>query len=594
MKYPKEYLDEIKTRLKVSTVVSKTVSLKKRGKEFVGLSPFKSEKTPSFTVNDDKEFYHCFATSEHGNIFDFIMKTQNLKFGEAVKFLANLAGMRPYTFSKQDEEREKKWKEYLSIYSQYVDFYHNELLKNETYSNARDYLKNRSLGKEEVKKFKIGYIEKNPNFFEKLKNKFSDQALVESGLFYLDEKKKIYLERFRGRLIFPINNISSQPIALGGRIIEKLDYLAKYINSPETAFFKKGSNLYNLDLARKLSNKLDHIYLVEGYMDVVGLSKNGIENVVANLGTSLTDRQILILNQFFDDIIICFDGDESGYKAALRAAENSIKELQPEKQISFLFLPDGEDPDSFANKNGKVNFIDFAKQSKISIHQFIFNHYKNQTSNDPSSMAIFEKKLRSIVSTIKDNFIKKYVLEFFLEKISSLTPHSNVSKKKFYSKKIKSLQSTQKHFIERELFSSIELKEFSLLYLILSNLKTFQENIYLLENIRLFTSENKLIFETVLSKLKTGEELKIDILNIDNQLVEKIFKFAPIKHILKNNKKDQQKIFELLDEYLHAAEIHSLEIRIEELESKFSKDLSETTFNEINDLKEEKKRKNIN
>ena len=174
MKYPKEYLDEIKTRLKVSTVVSKSVVLKKRGKEFVGLSPFKTEKTPSFTVNDEKEFYHCFATSEHGNIFDFVMKTQNFKFGEAVKYLAQLAGMQPYMFSKQDEEREKKWKEYLSIYTQYVDFYHKELLKNDIYSNAREYLKNRSLGKEEVKKFKIGYIEKNPNFFDQLKDQFSE------------------------------------------------------------------------------------------------------------------------------------------------------------------------------------------------------------------------------------------------------------------------------------------------------------------------------------------------------------------------------------------------------------------------------------
>ena len=216
--------------LKVSTVVSKTVSLKKRGKEFVGLSPFKNEKTPSFTVNDEKEFYHCFATSEHGNIFDFVMKTQNFKFGEAVKHLAQLAGMQPYMFSKQDEEREKKWKEYLSIYSKYVDFYHSELLKNETLSYARDYLKNRSLSKEEVKKFKIGYIEKNTSFFDRLKNEFSEQTLAESGLFYLDEKKKTYVERFRGRLIFPINNISGQPIALGGRIIENLDYLAKYYN----------------------------------------------------------------------------------------------------------------------------------------------------------------------------------------------------------------------------------------------------------------------------------------------------------------------------------------------------------------------------
>ena len=210
MKYPKEYLDEIKLRLKVSTVVSKYVSLKKRGREFVGLSPFKNEKTPSFTVNDEKEFYHCFATSEHGNIFDFVMKTQNLKFGETVKYLAQMAGMQPYIFSKEDEEREKKWREYISIYTQYVDFYHNELLKNDAYSNVRKYLNNRSLGKEEVKKFKIGFIEKNPNFFDKLKNEFSEQALIESGLFYLDEKKKIYVERFRGRLIFPINNISGQ------------------------------------------------------------------------------------------------------------------------------------------------------------------------------------------------------------------------------------------------------------------------------------------------------------------------------------------------------------------------------------------------
>ena len=591
MKYPKEYLDEIKTRLKVSTVVSKTVSLKKRGKEFVGLSPFKTEKTPSFTVNDDKEFYHCFATSEHGNIFDFIMKTQNLKFGEAVKSLANLAGMRPYTFSKQDEEREKKWKEYLSIYSQYVDFYHNELLKNETNSNARDYLKSRSLGKDEVKKFKMGYIEKNPNFFDKLKNEFSEQALVESGLFYLDEKKKIYVERFRGRLIFPINNISSQPIALGGRIIEKLDYLAKYINSPETPFFKKGSNLYNLDSARKLSNKIDHVYLVEGYMDVVGLNKNGIDNVVANLGTSLTDRQILILNQFFDDIIICFDGDESGYKAALRAAENSIKELQPEKQISFLFLPDGEDPDSYANKNGKANFIDFTKQAKISIHQFIFNHYKQQTDNNPSSMAIFEKKLRSIANTIKDDFIKKYVLEFFLEKISSLTPHSNVGKKQFYVKKIKSLQSTQKYFNESKLLSGVEIKEFSLLYLVMNNLDIFQENIHLIENIALFSEENKLILETLISKLKSGEKLTLQEIPIDPQLTEKIFKFASIKHILNNHQNNPDKIFELLEEVSRDLKNYDLEFRIEELESKFTKDLSESTFNEIRELK---KQKNIN
>ena len=591
MKSPKEYLDEIKTRLKVSTVVSKTVSLKKRGKEFVGLSPFKTEKTPSFTVNDEKEFYHCFATSEHGNIFDFVMKIQNLKFGEAVKYLAQLAGMQPYMFSKQDEEREKKWKEYQSIFSQYVDFYHNELLKNESYSVARDYLKNRSITKEEVKKFKIGYIQKNPNFYEKLKDNYSEQTLAETGLFYLDEKKKIYVERFRGRLIFPINNISGQPIALGGRIIENLDYLAKYINSPETNFFKKGSNLYNLDVARKLSNKIDHIYLVEGYMDVVGLSKNGVDNTVANLGTSLTDKQILTLNQFFDDIIICFDGDESGYKAALRAAENSIKELRPEKQISFLFLPQKEDPDSFVNKNGKNYFLDFTKKSKLTIHQFIFSHYKKQTENDPSSLAVFEKKLRSIANTIKDNFIKKYVLEYFLEKISELTPYSNLNKKKFYIKKAKSLETTKKLFNESQSLTGVELKEFSLLYLIMNNLNLLQSNIFLIENIKLFTEINKKILAAIIVKLRSGEQISIETLGLDQQLLDKINKFAPIKYILKIKSKNNHQILEFLEDIKRDLINYDLEFRIQELESKFSKDMSETTFNELKALKKEK---NIN
>ena len=590
MKYPKEYLDEIKTRLKVSSVVSKSVQLKKRGKEFVGLSPFKTEKTPSFTVNDEKGFYHCFSTSEHGNIFDFIMKTQNLKFGEAVRSLANLAGMRPYTFSKQDEERENNWKEYSLIYNQYVQFYHDELLKNESSNLAREYLKKRNLSKEEVKKFKIGYVERNPNFYEKLKNQFSEKILIESGLFYLDEKKNIYVERFRERIIFPINSISGQPIGLGGRTIQENNYLAKYINSPETPFFKKGSNLYNLDLARKLSNKIDHVYLVEGYMDVVGLSKNKIENVVANLGTSLTDKQILILNQFFEDIIICFDGDESGYKAALRAAENSIKELQPEKQISFLFLPDGEDPDSFANKNGKDYFIDFTKQNKISIHQFIFEHHKTQTDNNPSSMAIFEKRLRTIAATIKDEYIKKYVLEYFLERVFSLTPNVN-NKKKFIPKKTRSLKLTQKYFNESKSISQIEIKEFSLLYLILNNLKIFQENFHLIEHIKLFTNENKLVFDAVLSRLKNDSVFTIDELLIDSQLIDKIFKFASIKHILNNNQNNHDKIFDLLEEIMKDLKNYELELRIEELESKFAKDLSESTFDEIRKLK---KSQNIN
>ncbi len=585
MKYPKEYLEEIKTRLKVSTVVSKTVNLKKRGKEFVGLSPFKTEKTPSFTVNDEKEFYHCFSTAEHGNIFDFVMKTQNLKFGEAVKTLANLAGMRPYTFSKEDEIREKKWDNYKSIFNKYVEHYHNELFKNSNSSAAKDYLKKRGLTKDEVQKFKIGFDTNDLNFQENIFKEHNENDIKDTGLFYFDENKKKYVSRFRERVLFPIKNISGDPIAIGGRILKDSEYLAKYINSPETPFFKKGSNLFNLDFARKLSNNINNIFLVEGYMDVIGLSKNKIDNVVANLGTSLTNRQILILNQFFDEIVICFDGDDSGYKAALRAAENSIIELKPEKKISFLFLPDNHDPDSFVNEKGKEFFLEFSKSNSVSIHKFIFDHYFENMDDSPSSKAIFEKRLRSISSTIKDEFIRKYVLEYFLEKISELSPNINFKYKKNYNKITKSLKSTQNYYNETKSLKAIDLKEFSFLYILLKKPELIKMNFNLIENVKLFSNENKLLLSEILSQSKNFEITDIKNINIDKSLIERVFKYASIKHIMVKNFNDDEKILEILSELIRDLKNHELEIRIEELESRFSEDLSEVTFNELKELK---------
>ena len=206
-------------------------------------------------------------------------------------------------------------------------------------------------------------------------------------------------------------------------------------------------------------------------------------------------------------------------------------------------------------------------------------------------MAIFEKKLRGIANTIKDDFIKKYVLEYFLEKIAELTPHSNQNNKKFYFKRTKSLESTKKHFKESQSLSAVELKEFSLLYLILNNLNMLNENIHLIENIKLFTEVNKKIFETIIKKLKSNDQIRIEDLQLDKQLLEKINKFAPIKHILKNQSEDKYKIMELLDDISRDLLNYDLEFRIQELESKFSIDMSETTFNE---LKELKKKQNLN
>ena len=584
MKYPKEYIDEIKTRLKVSTVISKTVNLKKRGKEFVGLSPFKNEKTPSFTVNDEKGFYHCFSTGEHGNIFDFIMKTQNLKFGETVRTLANLAGMRPYTFSREDEEREKKFKEYISVFNEYINICQNNITNNRNFI-IQNYLKKRDLSSEIIKNFRLGFNNDNKDIYDKLKINHSEEILSETGLFYFDEKNRKFIEKFRNRLIFPIFNINNSPIGVGGRIIEEKKFLAKYINSPETPFFKKGSNLYNLNNVRKLSNKVEDVYVVEGYMDVIGMYKEGIDNVVANLGTALTDKQILILNQFFNHIIICFDGDKSGQDAALRAAENSIVSLTPEKKISFLFLPDGDDPDTFIRKNKKDFFQKYSKENLLSIYEYIYESYKKNIDSSPSSLATLEKKLRKISYSIKDEFVKKYTLEYFLGQLEEFIPNTTLKKNKKSLNFSKSLNVTQKQFEKTKSLSAIEVKEYSILCLILKNLKFFCLHTELLNEIKLFTKENIIIFEKLKSEINVKKNVNIEDLSIDREILEKILNFSSIKYILDKKNLTKENILEIFNEILRDLKNFELEARIEELESKFSQDFSENTFNELKELK---------
>ena len=220
MKYPKDYLDEIKLRLKVSQVVGKTVQLKKRGKEFVGLSPFKNEKTPSFTVNDEKEFYHCFSTGEHGNIFDFLMKTKSLGFGEAVRTLAAEAGMQPYKFSNFDKKKDLRFQSYKNIFYDYMNYFNHQLF-NSTNQDALDYLLKRGLKKDIINDFQLGYVPWQNNFYNELLKKYSEDEINLTGLYYKNDKTGKYIDRFNSRIIFPIKNITGDTIAFGGRIIRE-------------------------------------------------------------------------------------------------------------------------------------------------------------------------------------------------------------------------------------------------------------------------------------------------------------------------------------------------------------------------------------
>ena len=418
MKYPKEYLDEIKLRLKVSQVVGKSVQLKKRGKEFIGLSPFKNEKNPSFTVNDEKEFYHCFSSGEHGNIFDFLMKTKSLSFGEAVKVLAAEAGMVPYKFTKMDTEKEKRFNSYKNIFKEYSDYFHEQIFKSEN-NQALKYLEKRGINQNIIKEFNLGYVPWQNDFFEKIKKKFSEEEIILTGLYYKNEKKNKFVDRFNSRIIFPINNLTGETIAFGGRIIRE-SLLAKYINSPETEFYKKGRTVFNLDKAKALRSETDEAVIVEGYMDVVSLYAAGIKNVISNSGTALTETQIELVWKFFSNPIICLDGDQSGQSAALRIAEKLLILIDENNKIYFSILPKGEDPDDFIKKNGKEKFIEFLKSKKI-IQSYIWDSYLSEVNtNNPFEISKFEKKIKRSCYGIKDEILKKYILEDFLEKLKNL------------------------------------------------------------------------------------------------------------------------------------------------------------------------------
>ena len=488
MKYPKEYLDEIKLRLKVSQVVGKHVKLKKRGKEFIGLSPFSNEKTPSFTVNDEKGFYHCFSTAEHGNIFDFLMKTKNYKFGEAVKTLAIDAGMQPYRFTKQDEEKQNRWKIYKEILEKYTNFCYQELVSNK-YSEINEYLNKRKISKEEIIFFKIGYASPKNDFYEILKKEFDEKQINSSGIYFFDEKRKKYVDRFRNRIIFPVKSLNGSVFALGGRTLSKTT-LAKYINSPETEFYKKGNNLYNINSAKEFRSETEEIFIVEGYMDVINLHKFGIKNVVANLGTAMTERQLDLIWSFFKKPIICLDGDNSGRKAAIRAAERLFPMMKENFNIYFLTLPENLDPDSYINQKGKESFLKLI-DNKIEISNFIWDSYFNEVDkNNPYSLALFEKKIKTLCYDVKDKTLGKYFLDNFVRRINELTPNLNFRKKFVKSIKFQNpLQETKEVYKQRNKFGEKQLKEFSILFLVMNNLDIFRRNIELISEVSFSNNE---------------------------------------------------------------------------------------------------------
>ena len=592
MKYPKEYLDEIKLRLKVSQVVGKSVKLKKRGKEFIGLSPFSNEKTPSFTVNDEKGFYHCFSSTEHGNIFDFLMKTKNYKFGEAVRALANDAGMPPFRFTKQDEEKQNRWKIYNSVLEKYINLCHQELILNK-HPEVYEYLNKIKITKKEITFFNIGYSPTQNNFYEVLKKEFDEKQINTSGIYYFDENKKKYVDRFRSRVIFPVKNLNGLNLAIGGRTLSKTSF-AKYINSPETEFYKKGNNLYNINEAKKNDNQSYEVYIVEGYMDVINLHKFGIKNVVANLGTAMTERQIDLIWRFFKNPIICLDGDSSGRKAAIRAAERLFPLLKPDTNIYFLTLPENLDPDAFINEKGKEAFLKFT-ESKLDILNFIWNsYYADVDSNNPQSLSLFEKKIKALCNDVKDKILAKYFLDNFIKKINELTPNLNYRKNKFFkTEKLNPLQQTKKVYSQRNKFEEKELKEFSMLFLVINNLDIFRKNIELISEINfsnnlLIEFKQKLIDYLLSEKFFDRKKIKLEDIELKfRNIIDIINNNALVKIIAKNKNEDE--IIAIFNEFVEELKKIELRSKIQFLEDKVSLNLDEKLYSELLSLRNQLK-----
>ena len=589
MKYPKEYLDEIKLRLKVSQVVGKTVQLKKRGKEFIGLSPFKNEKSPSFTVNDEKEFYHCFSSSEHGNIFDFLMKTKSIGFGEAVRSLAAEAGMQAYRFSNFDEKKDQRFKIYKNIFKDYVSFFQQKLFDTKN-QEPLNYLLNRSLKKDIIEEFQLGYVPWKNNFYDHLLKKYTEEEINSTGLYYKNDKTEKYIDRFNSRIIFPVKNLSGDPIALGGRIIRE-SKLAKYINSPETEFYKKGNMIFNLDKAKNLRSETDEVLIVEGYMDVVSVYGSGIKNVIANSGTALTERQISLIWKFFSNPIVCLDGDESGQKAAVRIAEKLFPLINEKNKIYFSIMPEGEDPDDYIKQNGKHGMLTLLKDKEI-IQSFIWNYQLNKVDqSNPYEISKFEKEIKRLSYTIQDETLKKYVLEDFLEKIRKLTPIQSLKQQNRYSsfhkkKDYKILKETKLLHQKRKDLSKIQIIEFSILFIILNYFELASKKIEELSELLFLAEKNESLKNFIITSLTEGnnqETINLKIKNDYDKIINEINENSNIQIIIKN--KTDQDILDLLSELILDHIEQSNLRKIESLEQKLINNLDENSYSELIKLK---------
>jgi DNA primase len=422
MRFGRDFLDNLRARLSISSVVGAYVSLKHKGRgEYTGLCPFHKEKTPSFSVSDNKGFYHCFGCGAHGDIIGFLIDYRGLPYPEAVKELALQAGMELPKQDSYDAAREKKIEDSYEVLEMATKWFENNL-NSSAGMEARLYLKDRGLSDETIKKFRLGFA---PNEWESLKNylknnNVEEDIILSNGLITTNEEGTKRYDRFRGRIIFPIFSSHGKVIAFGGRIMGNEKEVAKYLNSPETDLFKKGYTLYGFNFAKDMAYKQQKIMAVEGYMDVIALHQAGFEYAVAPLGTALTENHIQLMWKVTKEPIMCMDGDDAGLRASKKFAEEYIKLLEPGNTIKFAFVPKGYDPDEFVKEQGKQAFENILNNAKPLSDTLWDINYSAAKLDTPEQKSAFAKRMTDLVNTIQNPSVKDFYKKEYSNRVYKL------------------------------------------------------------------------------------------------------------------------------------------------------------------------------
>jgi DNA primase len=408
MRFPPSFLDDLRERLPVSEVVGRRVKLKKAGREWKGLSPFNKEKTPSFFVNDQKAAWFDFSSGKNGNIFDFLMQTEGVSFPEAVERLASMAGVALPRFTPEAEAREERRKTLHDVVEIAAKFF-EATLQSRGGAKARGYLADRAIEPSTQVKFRIGYA--LPDRFA-LKEHLGSQGIsaddmIEAGLLVSGEDIPVPYDRFRDRVMFPITDLRGRVIAFGGRALEK-DVPAKYLNSPETPLFHKGSNLYNGAAARQATHDGAKLIVVEGYVDVIAMVTAGYPATVAPLGTALTEDQLALLWKMTDEPVLCFDGDGAGRRAAYRALDLALPHVMPGKTVAFALLPEGQDPDDLVRSGGREAVADVIGAARSLSDTLWMRETEGGGFDTPERRAALDRRVADVTNVIADPSVRKY------------------------------------------------------------------------------------------------------------------------------------------------------------------------------------------